>query len=45
MKGLIPEEELVELAQFQPDTWQYEVQAIFVPQLEATRHVIKLSKK
>ena len=45
MKGLIPEEELVELAQFQPDTWQHEVQAIFVPQLEATRHLIKLSKK
>ena len=45
MKGVMPADELNELEQFAPQTWQHEIIKLNVPQLDAERHLVKLNQK
>lgn len=44
MKGVLPSEEISELQQAFTDQWQIETHEIHVPQLNAQRHLVKMSR-
>jgi 16S rRNA (guanine527-N7)-methyltransferase len=45
MKGIAPQQELVELEQFAPNIWAHQIIKLDVPQLDAERHLINVWRR